>query len=456
MNAGRAREFHVSEIAEWKTLVIEGVSLSETDRRLADELAAGEAGRLFVEELRAGVRVSATSWVGVARFEQFEVRVVPKLAGGNLGLVEMIEFATGLNALRRSSGFRTLATEGANLFDLVALLLAESCEYIARNGLLADYVETEDDLPAVRGRLLGDRQVLKRFGRVERVICRYDELEQDVVENQILAAALEKCTRRVQDDSVRLRAGRLRALFSEVCSLENLNIEVARQQLTYNRQNTHYSDAHALAWLILDGLRALKDIYTPGRARCFAFLLDMNLLFERFVYRLFERLFSGASYTVEYQRADRSIVWDADQNRPYSRVIPDLLLRLKHPPFRRLAVDAKYKLYDERKVSPGDVYQSFLYAYAYGQQRAEGESPPTSLIIYPSASDSPGAIRLRVRNANKIAGAEICALGLPISACLTELKSSGLGRSVSAIERVVMKALSPDKSHSPVPAPASF
>jgi 5-methylcytosine-specific restriction enzyme subunit McrC len=184
LTKGLAQDVPVHEIAEWKTVVVERVSLSETDRRLAEELAAGEAGRLIVEELRSGVRVAASSWVGVARFEQVEVRVVPKLAGGDLGLLEMLEFASGLNALRRSSGVRTLATEGVNLFDLVALLLAESCERIARGGLLADYVETEDELPAVRGRLLGDRQVLKRFGQVDRVICRFDELEQDVVENQ--------------------------------------------------------------------------------------------------------------------------------------------------------------------------------------------------------------------------------------------------------------------------------
>jgi 5-methylcytosine-specific restriction enzyme subunit McrC len=397
--------------------------------------------RLFVEELRSGVRVSATSWVGVARFEQFEVRVVPKLAGGNLGLVGMIEFATGLNSLRRNSGARTLAAEGASLFDLVSLLLAEGCERIARGGLLADYVETEDELPTVRGRLLGDRQVLKRFGRVDRVVCRYDELEQDVVENQLLAAALEKCARRVKDDAVRLRVGRLRSLFTEACGPEKLNPEVARQQLTYNRLNAHYADAHALAWIVLNGLRALKDIYTPGGARSFAFLLDMNLLFERFIHRLFERLFGGGVYAIEYQRADRSIVWDADKNRPYARVIPDLLVRSKRPPFRRLAVDAKYKLYDERKVAPADVYQSFLYAYAYGQEAGKGESPPTSLIIYPSSSGSPGAVRLRVRSSKGVAGAEIYALGLSVPECLRELDALGPGHSVSGLKQITLKVL---------------
>ena len=68
------------------------------------------------------------------------MRVVPKLAGDNIGLVEMIEFATGLDSLRRSSSARSLHAEGTGLFDLIALLLAEGTELILRGGLLADYV----------------------------------------------------------------------------------------------------------------------------------------------------------------------------------------------------------------------------------------------------------------------------------------------------------------------------
>lgn len=437
MKVAAAQDIPVHELTEWKTLTVGGARLSDSDRRLAGELAAGEVGRLVVEELRSGVRVSATSWVGVARFEQFEVRVVPKLAGGNLGLVEMIEFATGLGALRRNSGARKLAVDGVNLFDLIALLLAEGCERIARGGLLADYIETEDELPAVRGRLLADRQVLRRFGQVDRVVCRYDELEQDVVENQILAAALDSCARRVRDDFVRLRVGRQRALFAEACSPERLNPDAARQQLAYHRLNTHYRDPHALAWLVLDGLRGPEDILSPGSARCFAFLLDMNRLFERFVRRLFEQTLDAGAYDIDYQRADRSIVWDADNNRPYSSVIPDLLVRSRRAPFVTLAVDAKYKLYDRRKLSTADVYQSFLYAYAFGRARGGRESVPSALIIYPSDAGAPKSVRLRIRRGDDLTGAEIRAVGISISECLNEIRGGGRGPSLNGLRRAV-------------------
>src|SRR3712207_7650993 len=45
---------------------------------------------------RSGVWVTTRSWVGVVRFESFELRVVPKLEGGNLAVARMLEYASGI------------------------------------------------------------------------------------------------------------------------------------------------------------------------------------------------------------------------------------------------------------------------------------------------------------------------------------------------------------------------
>ena len=320
---------------------IDGEVLHALDQRLKEELESGEEGRLLVDELRAGVRVTARSWVGIVRFERFEVRVVPKLAGNNIGLVEMIEFATGLDSLRRSSSARSLHAEGTGLFDLIALLLAEGTELILRGGLLADYVEREDELPVLRGRLLGDQQVLRRFGQVDRLVCRFDEHEQNIAENQLLAAALSRCSTRVTHDSVRRRVRRLLAIFQEACRPDDLDLEGIRNRMTYHRLNEHYRNPHALAWLLLDGL-GTRDVLVTGETNCFAFLIDMNRLFEMFVFRLVDTLLAGSAMRVHYQRADRSIILNASTGQPYARVVPDILVeRSAADTTARLAIDAK-------------------------------------------------------------------------------------------------------------------
>jgi hypothetical protein len=86
----------VVELAEWQVTLRSDLALTDTDRALAASLARGQEGRLVVEDLRAGLRLRATSWIGLVRFAGFDVRIVPKLAGERPGLVQLLEFATGL------------------------------------------------------------------------------------------------------------------------------------------------------------------------------------------------------------------------------------------------------------------------------------------------------------------------------------------------------------------------
>ena len=85
---------------------------------------------------------------------------------------------------------------------------------------------------------------------------------------------------------------------------------------------------------------------------------------------------------VHYQRADRSIILNASTGQPYARVVPDILVeRSAADSTARLAIDAKYKSSGQgRKLSSSDVYQSLLYAYAYGA--AGGPALPAALLVY--------------------------------------------------------------------------
>src|SRR5437588_12543847 len=103
----------------------------------------------------------------------------------------------------------------------------------------------EDVLPALRRRLLTDRQVMKRFGRVDQLECRYEEFETDIEENQLLAAALEICAQRVKNDLVRRQVRHLFTAFSQLCDPSKLNVHLLREQLSYTRLNERYRKAHA-------------------------------------------------------------------------------------------------------------------------------------------------------------------------------------------------------------------
>ena len=401
-------------MGEWQTLLVPDTVLTTADLVLVEELRTS-SGRVDIDELRDGVRFKSTSWVGVLSFTHFTVRIIPKLAGAHTGLVQMLAYTTGLNALQRKRAARQLHTEqDPNLFDLIALLFSEACHTVIRRGLLQDYVEVEADLPVLRGRLRVSDQIRKRFGRIDRLDCRFDDHLTDIRENQLLSAALTVCRLRVSDPTIRNRILRQHTLFEAACSPAHHPIEALTQPFHYHRLNSHYADAHHLARLILSA-SGINDLLAIGKTRTFAFLLNMNQLFEAFVGKLLAQLV-GDRYKVQTQARLSSIIWNKTENRSYASVRPDVVLT--DPDGQRLAIDAKYKRYDNKKLSTADIYQTFLYAYAF-----QGQTPK-AWVIYPSDSAQLSVVDLGIRTVDKLVGAQIQAIGLPIPQMLDELLDS--------------------------------
>jgi 5-methylcytosine-specific restriction enzyme subunit McrC len=416
----------VASLVEWERgRFIPGVTLDDAETVLALRLAAED--RLAIEPIAGGIRVSATSWVGVVCLRDVEIRVVPKYAGGDLGVLRMLDYASGLPALGiYEDALRSLHAEGSSLVDLLGWLLADRTARIVRAGLLADYVHRDEELRVLRGRLRVMDQVREHFGRIETLECSYDEHETDILENRILAGALGIAQRACRDPEVVSRVAVLRGVLDEACEGRAIDAELARGVLEYNRRNEHYRAAHEIAWLFLERA-AIDDLFAAGRVSSFAFLIDMNLLFEDFVTRLLRDALEPAGTDVLAQRRDRSIIENELTRRPYGTIIPDILLDDRRPGLRRirLPVDAKYKLYDLRHLDPSDVYQAFFYAYAYHRQTGDDLGIPAALLMYPSMEAGTRMV-LRVRRADGTATARIRALGVDIPRVIAAIETRSI------------------------------
>jgi 5-methylcytosine-specific restriction enzyme subunit McrC len=374
----------IHEIAEWGRLDIpdvgppsaEDLILARQLRGEGDEIAA-EGSKLLLDWSYDGrLRIRARSWVGVVRVAGHEIRVMPKHTHGSLGVLTMLRYASGATPDQVRSP-RTIQQGDRNLLDLVCLLLAEQSEMVVRQGVLQDYVEHEEPLAALRGRLLVDRQVRLHYGRVDEVECRFDELEADIPENRILAAGLAVAARVCTDVAAKARVRRLAAAFEEVCSVEQGAAD-ATEPVDYTRRNQHYAAGHVWARLLL-AQRGIHDLYATGTPPTQAFLVDMNVLFERFIAQVLDDSAAGTPFRVNRQSSTGSIVVDALTGRTYTRVRPDVLV-LDVERDETYPVDTKYKLYDERHVAPEDVYQAFLYAFAFHT----GNGPRQASLLYPS------------------------------------------------------------------------
>lgn len=404
-------------LAEWQAETFSHLTLAPADRQLAETL--NQQRRLEILELRQGLRLRSRSWVGVVKFSHFSVVIEPKLSGGRAGLVQMLELTTGLRALRQYRTDRELQILNQyGLFDLLALLFAQACERVIRRGLRAAYVEQEELIPVVRGRLLAAEQVRRHFGRIDQLACRYDDHLLDHIDNQILTSAVAVCRTRVQDRALQARLQRLYFILAAASSHLRQPPAEVKAELIYNRLNDFYQPAHELAFILLEGM-GIEDLLAADRTRSFAFLLNMNSLFEQFVERYLGFVLAGSDIRLESQVVDRTFIRERRSGRGYS-IRPDLVAR--RGPYFAMPLDAKYKAYDDRRVSNADLYQLFLYAQAY----ARGMSPPAAALIYPSEQRQPQLAEVDFHR-HGASLAQLTIWGLPLQPALAEMSANERG-----------------------------
>lgn len=400
------------ELSEYEHRRIPLPPPSASDIRLADQLEGNDLEpRIAVRWLANGeVDISATSWVGVIRFSQLDIHVVPKLVGGQLRVLRMLEYAAGISLISRLPADRPLLAHGTDLFDLICLLLTEETKALVRDGLLRDYRPVDESIDVLRGRLRYRDQYLRRYGQLHTLECHFDEYDSDTPENQLVAAALGASRRRVQDPEIRASTLRLAGMMSEVCDPPTDDAGWYEQAIHYGRRNSRYRPVHELSKLVLRGL-AFDDMYDTSAGQVTAFMLDMNVIFEKFVTRLVEESLRGSGLRPSRQAPVRAVIRNDESGRSYT-IRPDLVIE-EVATSRLVPIDIKYKLYGDKKLSTSDIYQLFLYAYALGNDASQRRAG----LLYPTLAAVSGPL-LSIKPVVGPIAARLVGAGLDVPATL--------------------------------------
>jgi 5-methylcytosine-specific restriction enzyme subunit McrC len=399
---------------------------TEQDLRLAKRLR--ERSMLDVRwPIGGDVEVTSGPWVGVAHFDAFDVAVEPKLVGGELRVMRMLEYSSGIDLLRLLDVDRPLPADGGDLFELVCLLLAQEVQALIVDGILRDYHAVDEELGVLRGRLRHRDQYLRRFGRLDVLECTFDEFDANTPDNQLLTVALARAARRAAAPKTCWALSGLHGLLGQVCQPPTADADHYRTHITYNRRNQRYRRAHELALIILDGL-AFDDLYDTSSGRATAFLLNMNRLFESFITRLVQHALVGTDLTATTQKRLHAVVRDEQSGATYAVLRPDLVV---DGPAGPVPIDVKYKAYDTKKISTDDIYQTFLYAYALGGSDRERRAG----ILFPSSARS--THRLAVSPLGERTDARIVGIGIDVPTVLDQLMGAEMETALHAVRRTV-------------------
>lgn len=351
---------------------------------------AGEAAWLRLTQRRGRRVVQVTRFVGVIRApDGYQIEVLPKVAkaiGGGDGEARQLL----IEMLRCLGGFRHIQTDSARIsatrMPLLEVFIAEflrAVEHIVKRGLRSDYSSRQDQLFALRGKLLMAPHLRQNLCRADRFFTEHDEFSTDRPENRLLHAALRRVLMLSRSQANQQLARELHFVFADVPTSTQPRCDFQRVRL--DRGMAYYADALAWARLILDEESPLTG---TGGHRAPSLLFPMEAVFEAFVAQHLARQLARP-LLLKTQARSRHLVRHREQN--WFRLQPDLLIRDSGRD--ALVLDTKWKLLDGLKangtdkygLSPGDFYQ----LQAYGQNYLDGQGDV--ILIYPktAAFDQP-------------------------------------------------------------------
>jgi 5-methylcytosine-specific restriction enzyme subunit McrC len=270
----------------------------------------------------------------------------------------------------------------APLLDVFISAFFDTAAGIARGGLLRQYREHQDDLTAVRDRIVESRQFAVHANRPDRIACRYDELTIDNTWNRLIRAGLRVVRPWLMSLELNRRWVELMGVFDEISDVtftaRTLN------SLAFDRHAERYrAVTDWVRWI----LAALSPSLRAGEKTAPGLLFDMNSLFQAAVASMLRGLVDDQVTRVEFQDTSHHLasVRGTAKRRAF-RLKPDLVVRRGNAV--SLIADTKWKRLDVSRSGylvprHEDMYQMQAYAAGYRAERLA--------LIYPWHSGLAGS-----------------------------------------------------------------
>ena len=373
---------------------------------ILERLAAQSGGEVLRPTTHNGVPVlKASQFVGIVRLGDVTIQILPKIYRRNAptekrseeatrNLLHLLAYAGTLQI--RQAVIASLLQRRSDWFEILTSLFATHLTAEWQRGAARTYQTIEEELPVLKGSWRIAEQ-LRRPERRHLFAVTYDELTADNQLNRVLRFVVERLWRLTRDLDNRRLLGELRQWMEDVALVPAVTARQAGPELI-TRLNSRYEPLLNLARLFLDG-GALQ--LTSGDLSNFAFVFDMNRLFEGFVAGFLARhraeILPQALENCEILPQTRGAArWLAQVGgRDVFRLEPDLALRQGEA--FPILIDTKYKQLNPDKattlgVAQEDFYQMYAYATRYGCPRV--------ILLYPQNFESAGVELPRFRFAH--------------------------------------------------------
>ena len=269
--------------------------------------------------------------------------------------------AYAFQVLRQSHYENVAAERFENMEDMLADILARGIVQQRKQGLYRSYVDTQENLPILRGKLDMRGSITCRIRNKPLLACTFSQLSENNLFNQILKATLQSLVaNRAVSPSYREKLRQLLPLFSSTDDIRPDTIPWT--SLSFQSCNRSYQMLAYICRFILTGM---LQTTRQGKYRLAHFTDEhMAHLYEKFILNYYKR------HHPRLGAAPLHIKWNLDESTdvPSCDMLPamrtDVTLQQGK---RKLIIDAKYyahslsTYFGRKKFHSANLYQILAY-----------------------------------------------------------------------------------------------
>ncbi|MDX3959913.1 restriction endonuclease [Aliarcobacter skirrowii] len=298
--------------------------------------------------------LKAKQYCGILNFDNQDFYILPKIANHNdeknLNIfIYMLMYA--YNVKLSNEQIASCANHKHTILEVFVQMFAINLLNELKKGLYKEYLTKQDNLPVLKGKYLINENLKYNFTK-NKIYCEYDEFSENNSLNQFFLYAVKYLQKFVNDKKL-LKQCEL--IFDEV---EYKLVDINRvETINFNRLNVRFKTSFEIALLLL---RQSIPLFHKDK-KSFAFLFDMNVLFEKFIARMAKELDNNGKIQNKDNFGDLTLK-------------PDIILKNQ-------IIDTKYKKLDSlNDIKQGDKLQAFSYGINYKIENV--------MLLYPKHLDN--------------------------------------------------------------------